>query len=167
VAFALGPLAVLAAARLQTAADADHGRGGEDALQAAVGAPGAVQVAADASRVPGCGSQPGEGGQPVWAAEAGHLAAGGGEELCPRVPIPGRLAITGGELVPVKAALEQLVEVADLPVEGDHLPSQRGHELGGEALARQRHRLLVGGRHRRGGELVGGADLAVARPDRR
>jgi hypothetical protein len=60
VAFALGPLAVIEAAGLQTAADADQGGGGADALQAAVVAAGAVAVAADESRVPGCGSQPGE-----------------------------------------------------------------------------------------------------------
>ena len=78
VSFAFRSLAVVVAAGLVTAADADQHGGVEDALEASAVAGGPVQVAADLS---GVACDGGDADEPVGAVEGIQVSAGGGEEL--------------------------------------------------------------------------------------
>src|SRR6185437_4436567 len=102
----------------------DHRRVAEHPVQTAVVAPGALQVPADAPGVPGGGCQAGEPGQAGRRAEEAQVADGVGEELHAEQDADAGHALDHrGELVPVKPVLDELVQLADLPVEGDHLPA--------------------------------------------
>lgn len=103
----------------------------------------------------------------VGAVEGVHVAAGGREELgSQQGPDAGHAGDHFRVPVLAKPALDELVGLGNLLVEGHHLPCEGVHDLSGDLLAGNGGVLVPGGLDGCGGELVGAVDLAVAQARR-
>src|SRR6266545_2265318 len=106
---------------LRAAADADQRRGVKHPLQSPVVALGAMQVAHHPPGVTGDWGHTGQAGQAIRRAEGGHVAPGGSQKLrAEQDTDTGQAADHLGGRVAAKPALDELVDLFDLLVEGQH-----------------------------------------------
>lgn len=164
VAFTLGSFAVVEASGLWAGLDADQGGGVEDALQWSAVALWAVQVSADAAGVAGDGCDAGEAGELVRGAEPVH-GGGGGDELGAEHDADAGHA--GNHIcrgMAAKPVLDELVDVLDLLVEGNHPLGELGHEKSGHRLGGKGGLLGFGRGDGLGRQRGGVADLAGPQP---
>lgn len=162
---ALRAFAVVELPRVEVGRDAHRCRGVEDPLQAPVIALRAVEVAADLARVAWRGGHSREGGEVVRAGERVQAAADGDEELgAEDWADAGQGLDHFGEFVLAKLALDELVGLGDLLVEGHHLLREGEHHPRDGRLAGDCSVLPFGGRNGLGRQSLGSADLPVAQP---
>ena len=114
-------------------------------MQAAVVALGTVHVSDHSAGVTGDRRHAGEAGQAIGRPEARHVTRGGGQELrAEQDPHPGQAAGHLGGRTAANPALDELVDLPGLPVEGQHPLRQVGDQAGGQLLTRQPDRLGSG-----------------------